>query len=94
MKTPQVLKGYSEKKRKELTNLSEEIEKLGGADIVVIHGKSAKYSARPAKPLKYQAYSVKTQGYLAHSLGHYDAIREDEEESDEASKGFHGGVLP
>ncbi|MFZ2071553.1 MAG: DUF499 domain-containing protein [Halobacteriota archaeon] len=66
LRTTHVLKGYSEKKRQELTNLSEEIEKLGGANIVVIHGKSAEYSARPAKPLKYQAYSVKTLwGYLA-----------------------------
>ena len=80
LKIPQVLRGYSEKKRKELTNLAEEIEKLGGVSIVVIHGKSAEYSARPAKPLKYQAYSVKTLwGYLAHSLGRYDAIREDDD---------------
>jgi predicted AAA+ superfamily ATPase len=45
-----------------------------------IHGKSAEYSARPARPLKYQAYSVKTLwGYFAHSLGRYDAIREDDD---------------
>jgi predicted AAA+ superfamily ATPase len=75
-----ILKGYSEEKRTELTNLAEEIEKLEGADIVVIHGKSAEYSARPANPLKYQAYGVKTLwGYLAHSLGRYDAIREDDD---------------
>ena len=80
LKSDSVLEGYDEKERNELINLSEEIEKLGDVDIVVIHGKSDRYSARPANPINFQAYNVKTLwGYLAHSLGRYDTVRVDDD---------------
>jgi predicted AAA+ superfamily ATPase len=56
-------------------------------DIVVIDGDYEKYAPSPTKPLNAGPYTVYTiWGYIAHSLGRYDIVRNDDEKQITPSK--------
>ena len=56
-------------------------------DIVVIDGDYEKYAPSPTKPLNAGPYTVYTiWGYIAHSLGRYDIVRNDDEKQTTPSK--------
>jgi predicted AAA+ superfamily ATPase len=72
-------KDTAEKLYENLKNLlqSKKIDKI---DIVVIDGDYEKYAPSPIKPLNVGPYTVYTiWGYIAHSLGRYDIVRDYDE---------------
>ena len=57
--------------------LSRVIDILRQVDIIIIDGSISQLAPSPLSPLKVGAYSVNTLwGYIAHSLGRYDDLRE------------------
>jgi len=79
-------KDTAEKLYKNLKNLlqSKKIDKI---DIVVIDGDYEKYAPSPIKPLNVGPYTVYTiWGYIAHSLGRYDIVRDYDEKQATPSK--------
>jgi predicted AAA+ superfamily ATPase len=79
-------KDTAEKLYKNLKNLlqSKKIDKI---DIVVIDGDYEKYAPSPIKPLNVGPYTVYTiWGYVAHSLGRYDIVRDYDEKQATPSK--------
>lgn len=75
-----ILKGHEETKKKRIIQIAEDIKKLKDIQIVVIYGKDYKYCGRPSAPIEVTNYKIYTVwGYLAHSLGRYDYIRNDDE---------------
>jgi hypothetical protein len=69
-------KDTAEKLHKNLKNLLQS-KKI---DIVVIDGDYEKYAPSPIKPLNVGPYTVYTiWGYIAHSLGRYDIVRDYDE---------------
>jgi len=79
-------KDTAEKLYENLKNLlqSKKIDKI---DIVVIDGDYEKYAPSPIKPLNVGPYTVYTiWGYIAHSLGRYDIVRDYDEKQAAPSK--------
>lgn len=76
----EILKDYGEEKKKRIRQLAKSISTIGNLKIVVIYGKDYKLCGRPSSPIETPTYKVNTiWGYLAHSLGKYEDIRNDDE---------------
>ncbi len=74
-----ILKGYDEVRKKRIRRIAEEIDKLEAPQIVVIYGKDYALSGRPLTPIEAGGYKIYTVwGYLAHSLGRYDCVKEND----------------
>jgi len=74
-----VLKGYDEVKKNRIRRIAKDIEELRDTQIVIIYGKDYNYCGKPSMPIEVGGYKIHTVwGYLAHSLGRYDYIREDD----------------
>jgi len=77
-------KSTAEKLYSKLKNVLQSTKSI---DIVVIDGDYEKYAPSPTKPLNAGPYTVHTiWGYIAHSLGRYDIIRNDDENQTTPSK--------
>jgi len=83
LKTPQaLLKATPENEdvRVRINRFVEEISKLRKPDMVVSDGYFAELAPSPISPLDLKAYKVHTLwGYIAHTLGSYNTIREYDE---------------
>jgi predicted AAA+ superfamily ATPase len=76
-------KSTAEKLYRKLRSVLQEMK----IDIVVIDGDYEKYAPSPTKPLNAGPYTVYTTwGYIAHSLGRYDIVRNDDEKQTTPSK--------
>ncbi|QGR19702.1 DUF499 domain-containing protein [Stygiolobus azoricus] len=67
--------------RERLHRLAEELSKMGGVRVVVLDGYFSELAPTPVNPLKVpEGYRVQTiWGSLAHQLGRFDEVRENDE---------------
>ncbi|HDI10255.1 MAG TPA: DUF499 domain-containing protein, partial [Euryarchaeota archaeon] len=82
LRNKEVLRGYDVTKRNRIVSISKSLEEVKEEIVVIpIHGKFEKLSGgRPSRPIREKDVEIRTVwGYLAHYLGKYDLVREDDE---------------
>ncbi|MEM4912633.1 MAG: DUF499 domain-containing protein [Desulfurococcaceae archaeon] len=77
-----ILKAKTENEdvRKQVSKFVEEVGKLERPNLVVIDGYFSELAPSPISPLDVKTYKVRSLwGYVAHALGNYSVVREDDE---------------